>query len=374
MIDKQAVGERIASMRRQLGVSQAAFAQRLHVSTQAVSKWETGLSLPDIEILLNISWICQASLHTILEGEDFLDAHNGIDRGLSRIDPLLICPQCGGKLTLQFPQKGGKQSYACAHRHVYEIVDGVVHFGTREIPGELWSLWLRNYDHYLVEQRHPGNPRYQQGKVPCMEIMWQQMEALKPRTILDIACGTGSGIKHMIERIHWPTTVIMMDLSHRILKWNRVFFSEEWKNPYVDMVYLACDCGKMPLKDDSVDMIWSNGGFESMPNKMDGFQEGYRVLKPGGHALYNMSVVDDYAKENTRKWIRLYKSLDPSYSPNDENLPDRRQWLAICEQTGYMENKAILVYGELPAPEGEVFPFENEVLQWMAREVIVSRK
>ena len=50
MIDKNAAGKRIAEIRRELGYSQAVFAERLGVSTQAVSKWETGLALPDIGV------------------------------------------------------------------------------------------------------------------------------------------------------------------------------------------------------------------------------------------------------------------------------------------------------------------------------------
>ena len=55
MINKYEVGQRISGLRKNLGYSQAEFAERLNVSTQAVSKWETGASLPDVDILLNIS-------------------------------------------------------------------------------------------------------------------------------------------------------------------------------------------------------------------------------------------------------------------------------------------------------------------------------
>lgn len=41
MINKAEVGKRIASLRSKLGYSQAAFAEKLNISPQAVSKWET---------------------------------------------------------------------------------------------------------------------------------------------------------------------------------------------------------------------------------------------------------------------------------------------------------------------------------------------
>ena len=39
------LGQRIVTYRKQLGISQEALGERLGVSRQAVSKWETGVSL-----------------------------------------------------------------------------------------------------------------------------------------------------------------------------------------------------------------------------------------------------------------------------------------------------------------------------------------
>jgi hypothetical protein len=40
------------------------------VSTQAVSKWECGLALPDVNILLELSWLFEISINSLLEGGD----------------------------------------------------------------------------------------------------------------------------------------------------------------------------------------------------------------------------------------------------------------------------------------------------------------
>ena len=99
MINKIDVGKRISSLRKNLSYSQAEFAEKLSVSTQAVSKWETGLTLPDIDVLLNISWICKTSITNILEGDDFIEYNTGIDRGLLRLNKFLICPECKKSLS-----------------------------------------------------------------------------------------------------------------------------------------------------------------------------------------------------------------------------------------------------------------------------------
>ena len=374
MINKTETGNRIAALRGKLGYSQATFAEKLNVTPQAVSKWETGATLPDLDVLLIISWMCRITINEILDANEiFTDPMNHIERELIRMNKFLICPDCKQGLSLKVQTKGAGEYFECGNNHRFNVEDGVVFFNTREIQGELWSLYLRNYEHYLQEATHPGLSRYQEGEVPCSEVMWREIEKLRPKTIVDIACGTGSGIKYLLARINWPCTVILTDLSFRILAWNRKYFSEEIRNPYVDLVFLACDCSNIPLKDNSVDMVFSNGGFESMQDKMmAGFQEAHRILKPGGRAVYNMSLVDDHESDNSRKWIELYLSLPASYNPDEEKMRDYSEWLTVCKRTGFFQNDFIKVYDEMPAPDVTQFPFENQVLRWMACYVFVS--
>lgn len=374
MINKVETGKRIATLRNKLGYSQAVFAEKLSVSPQAVSKWETGATLPDVDILLIISWMCRITINEILDSEEvFIDQLNSIERELVRMNKFLICPECKKSLSLRVQTNGAAQYFECENHHRFNVEDGVVFFNTREIQGELWSLYLRNYEHYLQECTHPGLPRYSEGEIPCKDVMWSEIEKLRPSTIVDVACGTGSGIKYILRRINWPCTVILADLSFRILAYNRKFFTEEIRNPYVDLVFLACDCSNIPLQDNSVDVVFSNCGFESMQDKMmAGFKEAHRILKRGGQAVYNMSLVDDHDSYNTKKWIELYLSLG-SYADKGK-MRDVSQWLDECKRVGFSYNNSIKVYGEMPAPDTAEFPFENQILRWMACYVFISGK
>ena len=49
------LGERIAYYRGALGLSQGELAEKLGVSRQAVSKWETDAGLPDLDRLIALS-------------------------------------------------------------------------------------------------------------------------------------------------------------------------------------------------------------------------------------------------------------------------------------------------------------------------------
>ena len=174
MINKIETGKRIASLRVKLGYSQAVFAEKLNVSPQAVSKWETGQTLPDIGILLIISWMCRITINEILDSEEvFIGRLNSVERELVRMNKYLICPECKKNLSMMIQTSSSAQYFVCENHHKFNVEDGVIFFNTREIPGELWSLWLRNYEHYLQEAAHPGNPRYSQGEIPCKEVMWR---------------------------------------------------------------------------------------------------------------------------------------------------------------------------------------------------------
>lgn len=69
MIDPQLTTSRIAAARREKGFTQEELSMRLGVTAQAVSKWERGLSLPDVEMLLELSRKLNVSLEYLLDAE-----------------------------------------------------------------------------------------------------------------------------------------------------------------------------------------------------------------------------------------------------------------------------------------------------------------
>lgn len=60
-------GERIRELRKQLGLSQEDLADRLNVSRQAVSKWETGLTNPDTENLILLANLFEISVDELIK-------------------------------------------------------------------------------------------------------------------------------------------------------------------------------------------------------------------------------------------------------------------------------------------------------------------
>ena len=59
--------DKLKTLRKQAQLSQEQLAEKLNVSRQAVTKWETGAGVPDIENLRAISALFRVSLDDLLE-------------------------------------------------------------------------------------------------------------------------------------------------------------------------------------------------------------------------------------------------------------------------------------------------------------------
>ncbi len=65
---KKTFGAYILKRRKELGMTQKQFAQKLYVTESAVSKWERGLSYPDITLVQSICGVLQITEHELLSG------------------------------------------------------------------------------------------------------------------------------------------------------------------------------------------------------------------------------------------------------------------------------------------------------------------
>ena len=67
-MDIKSVGNQIAMLRKQKGLTQSELGERLSVSFQAISKWERGETLPDTAILLDLANVLGTTVDLILSG------------------------------------------------------------------------------------------------------------------------------------------------------------------------------------------------------------------------------------------------------------------------------------------------------------------
>lgn len=68
MAQLRVIGCNISVFRKKMNITQQDLAEKLHVTHQAVSKWERGESAPDIETLVKISNILNTTLNELILG------------------------------------------------------------------------------------------------------------------------------------------------------------------------------------------------------------------------------------------------------------------------------------------------------------------
>lgn len=87
-IDKSKFGEFIYKLRKEKGMTQKELAEHLHVTKQAISKWECGNSYPDIEMFESLAEALDISIYELFNGEklsaDFIFTQQQIEQTFSQ--------------------------------------------------------------------------------------------------------------------------------------------------------------------------------------------------------------------------------------------------------------------------------------------------
>ena len=69
MMNQTEIGKFIAKCRKEKKLTQAQLAEKLNITDRAVSKWETGKSMPDSSIMLELCKILEITVNELLSGE-----------------------------------------------------------------------------------------------------------------------------------------------------------------------------------------------------------------------------------------------------------------------------------------------------------------
>ena len=68
-MDQQKIGAFLKELRRERGLTQEDLAEEVWVARRTVSRWETGRSLPDLDLLPRLADLYQVDLRELLDGQ-----------------------------------------------------------------------------------------------------------------------------------------------------------------------------------------------------------------------------------------------------------------------------------------------------------------
>lgn len=91
-MDRYVTGAVIKKLRENNKLTQEDLAAKIHVSSKAVSKWETGQGFPDISLIEPLAASLGISVIELLSGEDVRNTNRSFNMAKIRF---YVCPVCG---------------------------------------------------------------------------------------------------------------------------------------------------------------------------------------------------------------------------------------------------------------------------------------
>ena len=119
--------------------------------------------------------------------------------------------------------------------------------------------------------------------------MAERCAALHPRNVLETAAGTGIVSKALRECLSPDCSLFATDLNQAMIDYAA---SSLWTDRAID--FTSADACQLPFEDGQFDAVVCQFGVMFYPDRQAGYEEAYRVLKPGGSYLF--SVWDSWAK------------------------------------------------------------------------------
>lgn len=174
--------------------------------------------------------------------------------------------------------------------------------------------------------------------------------------VLDLGSGAGFDAFLAVKKVGKTGRVIGVDMTDEMLDKAR---TNAKKGGYDNVEFRLGEIEKLPVDDNSVDVIISNCVINLSPDKETVFKEAFRVLKPGGRLMVSDLVLGRDLPKEIKESVEAYVGCLAGAIKKDE-------YLGFIDKAGFQDIKII---NETSYPVDAMFDnFES------AQEAIVSIK
>ncbi|MDF2118008.1 methyltransferase domain-containing protein [Roseiarcaceae bacterium H3SJ34-1] len=129
------------------------------------------------------------------------------------------------------------------------------------------------YDSYMVPLIFAG----------YAEDMAERVAALKPAAVLETAAGSGVVTRALAARLAPEARYVVTDLNQPMLD-----HAAQRQGADARITWRQADALAVPFDDASFDVACCQFGAMFFPDRVAGYREARRVLKPGGHFVFNV--------------------------------------------------------------------------------------
>ncbi len=150
-------------------------------------------------------------------------------------------------------------------------------------------------------------------------------------TVLDLGSGAGFDCFLASRKVGPGGRVIGVDMTAEMIKSAR---ANALKGSYKNVEFRQGEIEKLPVEDDSIDVIISNCVINLVPNKERAFKEAFRVLKPGGRLMVSDLVL-------LKELPALIKESTEAYTACVSGALLKEDYLGAIKSAGFREVNVI---------------------------------
>lgn len=158
-----------------------------------------------------------------------------------------------------------------------------------------------NYDRYMVPLIFE----------PFAADLAQRAASLSPGAVLEIAAGTGVVTRALAPRLSPGASYVVTDLNQPMLD-----YAASRQAPDSRIEWRQADAMALPFEDAAFDLVCCQFGAMFFPNRTSAYREANRVLKPGGHFLFNVwDRIEEnvFADDVTKALARMFPNDPPRF-------------------------------------------------------------
>ena len=164
-MDNYVTGAVIKRLRENKKMTQEELAQKIFVTSKAVSKWETGKGFPDVGLLESLGKALDVSVIELLSGEDITNLNKACNMAKGKF---YVCPVCGNVI-----QTTGEAVISCCGITLPPL--------ETEAPDAEHSLKVETVeDEYYVTMNHPMTKEHYISFIAAISDQGVQLVKLYP--------------------------------------------------------------------------------------------------------------------------------------------------------------------------------------------------
>ena len=139
-----------------------------------------------------------------------------------------------------------------------------------------------------------------------------QLAKTAPESVLEVAAGTGVVTRALAARLPVQTRLVVTDLNPPMLEYAKTRLSSDHR-----IEWRQADALALPFEAESFDAVACQFGVMFFPDKVQGYREARRVLKPGGRYLFNVwdrISENEFADVVTQALAEVFPDDPPGFS------------------------------------------------------------